>query len=183
MKPSHILFLFMGLMVSACSGIVTSHSVPPGSSYYFHDIERSVRNGGLYAEVVGNPFGGSSFDFERRVRRLMDVNVAGVPMRFVEKSSPLRSEKYHVVVWFNPTQDPRRLNLCTHLGGVAFHRDPKRLEVAMALCAGKKRLTEASGIVHNVQGQESPVFRELVASVTGELFPQQSGDVETRQYQ
>jgi hypothetical protein len=106
----------------------------------------------------------------------MSGDINGVPIQFVGKSPTGISPDYRVVVWFNPSANRRYLNLCTYKGGVAVRQDPKRAQVAMALCSGKRLLSSSSGVFFflDVDPQKTNRFRKLIKSATAALFPKRT---------
>ena len=170
---SKIVPLLILLVLSACNGITLYYSVPEGSSYSFEDVQQAAASGGIYADVVGSLTGRTKTNFRQRVRRLMSGDINGVPIKFVGEIPPEIASDYRVVVWFKPSSNRRHLNLCTYKGGVAAHQDPRRAEVAMALCSGERLLSSSSGVFFflDVDPQETNRFRNLIRSATAALFP------------
>lgn len=168
-----ILPLVILLFLSGCAGVVVYHSVPEDSPYYFEEVETAARTGPIHAEVVGNPTAGSTVEFRQTIRQLMSGEYNGVPIRFVDRASPERVEDLRVVVWVNPSTDRRNRNLCTYQGGFAWDRDPRRLDVAMALCKGPTMLSESSGVFFyfNVDPVTTNRFKTLIPTLTAALLP------------
>ena len=154
--------------LAGCVGSTGVQVSPRYMSSYTTDDVRYAAKEGVRAEIVGNPFAAEAQD------QLEAVITESIAHDHFGPTLPVYTEPpedfispYRVVMVFNPTT--RSYPLCEDTPEAGPNDGTVR--VAAAFCASDRSLTEVKGSASDVQGPDDPRFRELISTMTLELFP------------
>jgi len=130
--------------------------------------------GGLYTEVVGNPFEADKAALDTRVTEAFEAAHFGPELDFVTEQ-PADHSGYRVVVLFDPAPHANAARLCSSPDRPQSDRTPGKVGVMAAFCMSESRLTSAVGRVDGAQGPDDPALDRLLAQVGLALFPPAPG--------
>jgi hypothetical protein len=173
--PRFVFALLAGAALSACAGgtpvisysYVVEHYDPEMLGY-------PASRGGLYTEVVGNPFKADKAALDTRVTEAFEAAHFGPPLDFVTEK-PAADAAYHVVVLFNPARHANAARLCSSADRPQASRAPGEVGVMAAFCSSGSRISSTVGRVGGAQGPDDPAFGRLLAQVGLSLFPPAPG--------
>lgn len=160
------------LALAGCSRVVTVYEPVSYQGYYDGALEYAASKGELHTEVEGDPLGMPKDRFDDFVTRTMQGANFGPPVTYTTRHTERTRKQYKVVMLFNGPIHLTADELCAE-GRPPVRTGPLREGVSLqaAFCEWNHALSQAEGVVYDVQGADDPKFRELVRQVTTSLFP------------
>jgi hypothetical protein len=137
-------------------------------------LSHPASRGGLYTEVVGNPFEADKATLDSRVTEAFEAAHFGPRLDFVTEQPPEHSG-YRVVVLFDPAPHANAAHLCSKPDRPQSSRAPGKVGVMAAFCLSESRLTSAVGRIDGAEGPDDPAVRQLMTQVGLALFPPAPG--------
>lgn len=153
--------------LAGCVGAGVQVSPRYMSSYTTDDVRYAAKEG-IHAEIVGSPFAAEAQD---RLEAVITESIARshfgptLPV-YIEPPEDFISP-YRVIMVFNPTT--RSYPLCENTPEAGPSDGVVR--VAAAFCDSDRSLTEVKGSAADVQDPGDARFRQLIGTMTSELFP------------
>ena len=161
--------------VSACAGGTVTYGV------YHGNFDPSMLNyaagkGGIYTELVGNPFDAPGTEVAEVVTSTMFSSHFGAQVDFLTERPADSTSPYMVKMLFNPAPGVSAANLCED-SNQPSQAVPGKLRVMAAFCASGYRETSVVGAIHGTTSPDDPAFRQLIRQLTVQLFPPNNPDV------
>jgi hypothetical protein len=174
-RPSHLVPLCLAAaFLAGCAGSpVISHSYV-ADNYAPETLNYPASRGGLYTEVVGNPFEAEKDLLDSRVTEAFETAHFGPRLDFVTEQPPGHSG-YRVVVLFDPAPQANAARLCSSPERPRASRAPGEVGVMASFCLSDSRLTSAVGRIDGAKGPNDPALGRLLAQVGLALFPPAPG--------
>jgi hypothetical protein len=173
--PRLVLVLLAGAALSACAGMPVINYSYVAEHYEPELLGYPASRGGLYTEVVGNPFKADKAALDTRVTEAFEAAHFGPVLDFVTEKPAGDDPAYRVVVLFNPARHANAARLCSSADRPQSGRAPGEVGVMAAFCSSDSRISSTVGRVSGAQALDDPAFGRLLAQVGLSLFPPAPG--------
>ncbi|MGE0651729.1 MAG: hypothetical protein AB7P12_08275 [Alphaproteobacteria bacterium] len=159
--------LFVLGLASACAPNTVSVTSQVEPAYDFNNFTAYHQNRDTKVEIQGSTFGADAQSFARAVTESMRGQNGGGPTNFTTSPGASAEKNLKVVLAFNATLSPTRI--CDDGTLAAASGDGTTLQAAW--CFGDRIDSYVVARADAISGVNDPVFRNLVAEATRELFP------------
>ena len=172
--PRLVPVLLAAGFLAACAGTPVINYSYTAEHYEPELLGYPASRGGLYTEVVGNPFEADKAALDTRVTEAFEAAHFGPDLDFVTQQPPGHSG-YRVVVLFDPAPHANAARLCSSPDRPQSSRAPGEVGVMASFCLSDSRLTSAVGRIDGAKGPNDPALGRLLAQVGLALFPPAPG--------
>lgn len=172
--PRLVPAFFAAAFLAGCAGTPVINYSYVVEHYEPEMLGYPASRGGLYTEVVGNPFEADKAALDTRVTETFEAAHFGPKLDFVTEQ-PQDHSGYRVVVLFDPAPHANAARLCSSPDRPQSDRAPGEVGVMAVFCMSESRLTSAVGRVGGAKGPDDPAVGRLLTQVGLALFPPAPG--------
>lgn len=158
-------------MLAGCSDTPRVVASEPSAAYTINEVSYAASERDLRVTIAGNPFGGDSEAFARRVTAAMQRRIPGVVTNFTTTPGDSARPGYHVALAFNPPINLTDSELCAPQTAPTAAPSPTGPMIVMGAFCRSGPLTYATGWLDAPKGADDPTFDALVGHLTSALFP------------
>jgi hypothetical protein len=134
-------------------------------------LNYAAAHGGIWTQVVGNPFDAPKEDLERTIAHVMAISHFGPHVPFVITRPENFVSPYRVILLFDNRRGYTTVKLCSQDPSTFEPAWNGKLRIHAALCANEKPLTSVFGHIASADDPNDPRFRKLIGQITHGLFP------------
>ena len=167
--------LLTAALLSACSNMVVTRPAYVDPSYEPVLLSYASKEGPVYTEVIGNPYGEQSAQVEQIITRsLMEAQFSGRQLDFVTQRPADYRSPFKVVVLFNPAPNADAARICEKSDQPQTAGSAGEVSVMVALCNSDTRVSSIRGFANTSATPDNPAIAQLIRQVAAEIFSPRS---------
>ena len=157
-------------LVTACARNVTIAHMYRYDNYTFTTLSQPARQGGMWVDIVGNPFNAPQGEVNAVVEYALTNQRFGPEFPVMADPPPDLSRVYRVLLIFSPAINADLYYMCRDRDQP---RDETKSGVALiiAFCEGRRTMTSLRATIPEASGPDDPRFRTMMRQVSVNLFP------------
>lgn len=157
-------------LLVACSNVATIPHNYVSEGYKPNYLNYTAGRGGMFTEVVGNPFDIPQDQLDSAVTTSLEDHHFGPELPFFTQPPEGFSSPYKVVVLFNAAPGASPSRLCEN-PDQPRSTETGDLRVLAAFCLDGYRISSSGGWISGASGPDDPRFETLMRQISLLLFP------------